>query len=123
MGILTEELTKLIVAEIVGTDCCVAACDGHKVHDRIAEAFNESRKVEISFAGTNDITPAFLNSAVGQLYQKFSIELIENSLFFTDISEEDEIILKRVLERAKTYFVNTYSCKKALNDVLGGEDA
>ena len=51
MGILTEELIKIIVAEIVGTGCCVAACDGQKVHDRIAAAFCESRKVEISFAG------------------------------------------------------------------------
>jgi hypothetical protein len=123
MGILTEELTKLIVADIIGTDCCIAACDGYKVHDRIAEALNESRNVEISFAGTSDITPVFLNSAVGKLYKTFSIELVESSLFFTEISEEDEIILKRVLERAKTYSENTDSCKKALNDVLGGEDA
>jgi hypothetical protein len=123
MGILTEELTKLIVAEIIGIRCCVAACDGHKVHDRIAAAFNESRKIEISFAGTSDITPAFLNSAVGQLYETFPIELIESNLFFTDISDEDEIILKRVLERAKTYSENACSCKKALSDVLGGEDA
>lgn len=123
MGILTEELTKIIVTEIVGTDCCVAACDGQKVHDRIATAFSESRKVDISFAGTSDLTPAFLSSAVGQLFGIFPIELIESSLFFTDISEEDETILKRVIERAKTYSENAYSCRKALSDVLGGEDA
>lgn len=123
MGILTEELTKLIVSEIIGTDCCVAACDGHKIHDRITAAFNENRKVEVSFAGTSDLTPAFLNSAVGRLYVTFPTELIESNLFFTDISEEDEIILKRVLERAKIYSENAYSCKKALSDVLGGEDA
>ena len=96
---------------------------GKKIHDKIAEVFSEKRKVEISFTGAGDLTPAFLNSAVGQLYGTFSIELIESSLFFTDISEEDKIILKRVLERAKTYSENAYSCKKALNDVLGGEDA
>jgi hypothetical protein len=123
MGILTKELTKIIVTEIVGTDCCVAACDGQKVHDRIAAAFSESKKVEISFAGTNDITPAFFNSAVGQLYGSFPIEFIESSVFFTDIPKEDEIILKRVIERAKTYFENTNYCRKALSDVLGGEDA
>ncbi len=49
MGILTEELTKLIVANIIGIDCCVAACDGHKVHDRIAAVFNENRKVRDLF--------------------------------------------------------------------------
>jgi STAS-like domain of unknown function (DUF4325) len=123
MGMFTEELTRIIVIEITGTGCCVAACDGQKVHDKIAAAFCESRRVEISFAGTSDLTPAFLNSAIGQLYGSFPIELIESSLFFIDIPEEDEVILKRVIERAKTYFENAHSCGKALSDVLGGEDA
>lgn len=96
MGMFTEELTRIIVIEITGTGCCVAACDGQKVHDKIAAAFCESRRVEISFAGTSDLTPAFLNSAIGQLYGSFPIELIESSLFFIDIPEEDEVILKRL---------------------------
>jgi STAS-like domain of unknown function (DUF4325) len=123
MGMYTEELKKIIVVEIVGTDCCVAACDGRKLHDKISVALRESVKMEVSFAGISDLTPAFLNSAVGQLYGIFSIELIERSLFFTDISEEDEIILKRVIERVKTYSENACSFRKAFSDVLGGEDA
>ena len=123
MGILTEERTKIIVAEIAGADCCVAACDGQKVHDRIVAVLCKDKEVELSFAGTRDITPAFLNSAVGQLYGRFPAELIESNLSFTDILEEDGIILKRVVERAKTYFGNAYSSRKALSDVLGGEDA
>jgi hypothetical protein len=123
MGILTEERTKIIVAEIAGADCCVAACDGQKVHDRIVVALSENKEVELSFTGASDITPAFLYSAVGQLYGSFSAELIESNLSFTNMLEEDEIILKRVIERAKTYFENAYSCRKALSDVLGGEDA
>jgi hypothetical protein len=90
MGILTEEWTKIIITETAGADCCVAACDGQKVHDRIVVALCENKEVELSF---------------------------------TDIPEEDEIILKRVIDRAKTYFENANSCRKALSDVLGGEDA
>jgi len=123
MGILTEERIKIIVIETAGENCCVAACDGQKVHDRIVAAFCENKKVELSFAGTSDLTPAFLNSAVGQLYGRFPPESIESSLLFIDISGEDEIILKRVIRRAKTYFEHAYSCRKALREVLGGEDA
>ena len=123
MGILTEERIKIIVIETAGDNCCVAVCDGQKVHDRIAAAFCENKKVELSFAGTSDLTPAFLNSAVGQLYGRFPPESIESSLLFIDISGEDEIILKRVIRRAKTYFEHAYSCRKALREVLGGEDA
>jgi hypothetical protein len=123
MGMLTEERIKITVMETAGDDCCVAACDGQKIHDRIEAALCEKKKVELSFEGTRELTPAFLNAAVGQLYGCFPSELIESSLSFSDISEEDEIILKRVLERAKTYFEHAYSCRKALRDVLGGDDA
>jgi hypothetical protein len=123
MGMPMEEQIKIIVMETAGDDCCVAACDGRKVHDRIEAALCEKKKVELSFSGIDDLTPAFLNAAVGQLYGCFPPELIESSLSFTDISEEDEVILKRVIERAKTYIENAYSCRKALRDVLGGEDA
>lgn len=123
MGILTEERIKIIVIETAGENCCVAACDGQKIHDEIAAAFRESKKVELSFAGIKDLTPAFLNSAVGQLYGLFPSESIEGHLSFMDISEEDEIILKRVIERAKICFEHADSCRKALKDVLGDEDA
>lgn len=123
MGILTEEWVKINVFETAGSNCCVAACDGQKVHDRITAALCENKKVKLSFAGASDLTPAFLNSAIGQLYGCFPAELIENNLLFTDISREDEISLKRVIERAKTYFKHAYSFRKALRDVLGGEDA
>lgn len=123
MGKSGAEKVKIKIIETAGGNCCVAACDGQKVHDRIAEAFRKNRKVELSFAENDELTPAFLNSAVGQLYGTFQAELIEKNLSFTDIDSEDEIVLKRVMERAKEYFEHAYSCRKALRDVIGGEDA
>ena len=123
MGIFTEEQIKIIVSETTGSDCCIAACDGQKVYDKIAVALFENKNVKLSFSGASDVTPAFLNSAVGQLYGSFPAELIESKLSFTDILEEDEIILKRVIERAKDYLGHAHSRRKALRDVLGGEDA
>lgn len=123
MGKATEEKIKIKIIETSGINCCVAACDGQKVHDRIADAFHKNSKVELSFAEVDELTPAFLNAAVGQLYGIFQAELIEKSLFFADLDPEDETILKRVIERAKGYFEDAYSCKKAFRDVIGGEDA
>lgn len=123
MGIITEEKIKINVIETAGENCCVAACDGQKIYEKVAAAFSENKKVELSFAGTSDLTPAFLNSAVGQLYGHFSVELIEDNLSFAGISEEDEAILKRIVERAKTYFGHEQSYKKALKEVLEDEDA
>jgi len=123
MGILTEERVKINVFETAGENCCVAACDGQKVYEIIKAALCENKKIDLSFAYVNELTPTFLNSAIGQLYGCFPAEQIESNLLFMDISEEDEIILKRVIERAKTYFEHAYTCRKALKDVLGGEDA
>ena len=123
MGILTEERVKINVFEIAGENCCVAACDGQKVYEIIKAVLCENKKIDLSFAYVNELTPTFFNSAIGQLYGCFPAEQIESNLLFMDISEEDEIILKRVIERAKTYFEHAYACRKALKDVLGGEDA
>lgn len=122
-GKAMEEKVKIKIIETAGINCCVAACDGQKVHDRIADALRKNMKVELSFVEIDELTPAFLNAAVGQLYGTFQAELIEKSLFFTDLDPEDEIILKRVMERAKGYFELAYSCRKAFRDVMGGEDA
>ena len=123
MGKATEETVIIKIIEIAGFNCCVAACDGKKVHDKIVAAFRKNITVQLSFAETDELTPAFLNAAVGQLYGTFQADLIERSLSFTDLDPEDEVILKRVMERAKGYFEHAYSCRKAFRDVIGGEDA
>ena len=55
MGIFTEEQIKIIVSETAGSDCCVAACDGQKVYDKIAVAFFENKNVKLSFSGASDL--------------------------------------------------------------------
>ena len=123
MGIITGEIEIISIIEAAEGNCCVAACDGQKVHDRIAEAFRKNRKVKLSFEETDDLTPVFLNAAVGQLYGDFTEEFVENNLSFADIDPEDEIILKRIVERAKGYFEHAESYQQAFRDVIGGEDA
>lgn len=59
---------------------------------------------------------------MGQLYGSFLEEFIRRNLVFTDISPEDELILKRVLERAKCYFENADHYRKVVREVMGGED-
>ncbi|MCQ1535572.1 DUF4325 domain-containing protein [Methanosarcina sp. KYL-1] len=123
MGIVTTETIKIRVIEVTEGICCVAACDGQKVHDRIAGAFRENKRVELSFEDTDDLTPAFLNAALGQLYGSFPGEFVEENLFFTGVAPEDELILKRVVERAKGYFEHADSYRQAFREVIGDEDA
>jgi hypothetical protein len=79
--------------------------------------------VELFFSGKSDLTPVFSNSSAGQFYGGSPAESNEDNLSFNDISREDEIILRRVIDREKTYFEHAYSLRKAIMDVPGGEYA
>ena len=95
---------EISVYQTVGSPLCVATHDGQKVHDRIAPALKKGRKVIVSFANVSNITSAFLNAAIGQLYGEFSEDKIKAGLQISNLEPEDRALLKRVIETAKAYF-------------------
>jgi len=117
---MPEQIVKL--SEIVGSDICVAADDGEKVHAAIVAAMDKGNRVRLSFEGVGDLTSAFLNSAVGQLYGEFAEEELKESLLPPiDASQEDLALLKRVVETAKEFFRDPDKFRKAVNEVMGYE--
>jgi hypothetical protein len=100
----------------------VASEDGEKVHARIASAFRSGRNVRLSFRGVTDLTPAFLNAAVGQLYGEFSEDEIQARLSVADASPDDLFTLKRVADRAKEFFRDPDRFIAAAKEVLGWDD-
>lgn len=109
--------------EIVGSPLCVASDDGQKVYERIAAAMREGQKVIVSFRNVTSVTSAFLNAAIGQLYDFFSADLIRAKLQVKDMVPEDLALLKRVVDTAKAYFKDPERFKKAEQAALGGADA
>jgi hypothetical protein len=113
---------ELCIAEVAGTGFCVASDDGEKVHARIGSAFRSGRSVRLSFRGVTDLTSAFLNVAVGQLYGEFTEEEIRAKLSVTDASPDDLELLKRVVDRAKEFFKDPDRFTAAAKEVLGEDD-
>jgi hypothetical protein len=113
----------IMVFEVVGSGICVSSDDGQKVHDQIAAALREGKKMKVSFLNVESLTSAFLNSAVGQLYGEFSEETIRASLAVAEMEQEDLALLKRVVETAKEYFRDPERFKKAQEDALEENDA
>jgi hypothetical protein len=117
---MSEEL-ELSAFEIVGSPLCVASDDGQKVYDRIALAFKEGHRVNITFRNVKSITSAFLNAAVGQLYGDFPEEMIRANLQVSDAAPEDLALLKRVVDTAKVYFKSPEKFQSAVKEELGDD--
>ena len=110
---------RISIFEIVGSQLCVASDDGQKVHDRIALALKEGRRVTVSFLNVTGLTSAFLNAAIGQLYGSFTEEQIRSLLKVQDIQPDDIALLKRVVETAKQYFQDPERFQQAVQKALG----
>ena len=107
------------VVKVVGDSICVTDEDGEKVYDVINDALSDEKKIIISFDGVTDLTSAFLNNAIGQLYGNFNEALIKSKLSVTDMSKNDMVILRRVVDRAKSFFDDPDHYIRVVNAVLG----
>jgi len=111
------------ITDIVGDNLCISSEDGEKVYQKIVEALKEGERISLSFEGVQDLTSAFLNAAVGPLYNSdFSEQFISENLKPIKATNEDLYLLKRVVDRAKEFFKNPDREKAAIKEVLGEDD-
>ena len=78
---------------------------GSELYEVIRSALLKGKKLHISFYNISDISTAFLDSAIGELYNgEFSKKDIQEKIKIRNLSEDDKFILDRVVERAEDYF-------------------
>jgi hypothetical protein len=116
--------TKTIYAtDVAACKFCVSSADGQHLHKKIQEALHEGRRVSISFADVLEISSAFLDVAIGQLYRgEFSEKDLKEKLTFLGLSKDDSFLLERVILRAKYYCGEPEQLDAAVCRLLGGED-
>lgn len=120
---MAEDAILIRVYQIVGGEVCVAADDGQKVYEQIVSVLQKGKKVQLSFQNVKILTSAFLNTAIGQLYGKFSEEQIKAGLLPPrDMDKDDLALLKRVVDRAKEYFKNPQRYDMDRQKILGDDD-
>lgn len=83
---------------------CVAADDGEAISARIKSALDAGKTVELSFAGVESLSTAFLNSAIGELLGIFNEAELNAHLKIEEISPADMGTLRRVIANAKRYY-------------------
>ncbi len=116
-------METIIVSEIVGCRFCVSSEDGHKLYEAIKSAFHSDEVVYVSFKNVADISSAFLDTAIGQLYNgEFSEEELKERLNLQDLSEEDLFILQRIILRSKYYCIDPQRADAVVCELLGEEN-
>ena len=104
---------------IVGNSFCVAAEDGEKVYKARRTVLQNQKNVKLSFKNVEMVTTAFLNSAIGQLYNgEFDFKLLTESLSVIDISNDDKQSIKRVVDTAKLYYSNPDRLNETIRKVM-----
>lgn len=113
----------LKIYDVVGGPVWVSTDDGQKVYDKIVAAFKAERAVELSFANREILITAFLNAAVGQLYNgDFAEDYLRENLSAVDIGDDDREMLRRAVENAKRYFANREGYDQAWKEVVGDDE-
>jgi len=113
----------LKIYEIVGGPVWVSTEDGQKVYEKIVAAFKAGRTVELSFANRGNLITAFLNAAIGQLYNgQFTEDFLRDNLTVVEISKEDRERLDRVIPNARRYFANRQKFDAAWRQEVGDDE-
>lgn len=114
-------IIKLV--DVVGDGLCSASEDGEKLHAAIKAALQDGKRVRLSFQGVVDLTSAFLNAGIGQLYGEFDEQTLKASLLPPiDASPDHLFTVKRAVDRAKSFFKNEERHKAAARRIFGADD-
>ena len=106
------------IREVVGGPICIATDDGDRVRKRIVLALREGRPIVLSFAGVELVIPAFLSSAIGQLYGEFSEAQVDSLLVVQDIPEGAGPTIESSRRWAKAYYRDPAVYERAIKEVL-----
>jgi hypothetical protein len=110
------------MSEVAGSPFCVSSEDGSAVYRKITESFDQGQPVQLSFSGIVRLTSAFLNSAVGQLYNEYAEDKVRGLIYPVDASREQLILLKKVVDNAKLFFANPSRHRSALKDIMDDDE-
>lgn len=111
---------RLIVKDIISIDTAVSTDNGDAVYRKIVKVLNDGHEVILDFKGISMMTTAFLNATIGQLYSSYTSEQLNKSLKLLNVADDDKILFKKVIDRAKQYFANKIDFENSANNVIYG---
>jgi hypothetical protein len=106
------------VRETIGGPLCIATEDADRVRERIWAALRRGCRVTLSFWETGMVIPAFVSSAVGQLYGEFTEAQVDALVACQDLPAGVEGTAETTRRWAKAYYRDPSAYQKATEEVL-----
>lgn len=91
---------------------CMSQKQGDEIFYKIFSRLEKGETICLDFAETDVVTAVFLNRAIGRLHKFF--ECPENYLLFTNLSDFQNTLIKRVMKNSQWYF----SSPKVVDEVI-----
>lgn len=117
---MANQIIQLKIKDIINRDTAVSSDDGEIVFKNIDACIKSGDIAELDFSGISLLTTAFLNEAIAPLYNSYTSEQLNTSLKLKNVEEEDRILFKKVIERAKEYFANRKGFEGSANKAIYG---
>lgn len=116
---MISEKLVLSVPEIIGSPLAMSSRDGQVVHGLVCEALEGGRQVILDFAGVSNMTSAFLNTAIGQLYGRYRESVIRSQLEIANVKPSQVGLVHASIRRAKEYFNDPEGTRRAYAELAG----
>lgn len=105
-------MRRILVKNVCGAHC-LSPDEGEALFKEAYELLRIDEDILLDFIGVETLASSFLNTAVGRLFGKFDHSFVEGKLRWSNLDEQDERVLKLVIENAKDHFGKTEAQRKA----------
>lgn len=103
------------IRNCIKTPSAITQEDGNFIYKIIVDALENNYNIILDFSGVEHIIPAFLNNAIGKLYEKYSSRKIKKYVSIINVSEEMIPTFNAVIENAKRYYSGRAVHKNAMD--------
>lgn len=115
-------MNRIELAKAIHSPFCVSNADGVMINGLIAESLARGEVVELSFNGVTRLTTAFLNAAIGQLYDEYDEKRITADVHMVDTNEGHRAKIKATVDNAKRFFLDPSRRRQTTREVMGEDD-
>lgn len=92
---------KLKIKEVINSDLAISPEAGDKIFKLIVNELEKDNPVILDFSELDLMTTVFLNSAIGNLYSRFSSDVLNKLLKMENVPKADIFLIKEVVKMAK----------------------